>query len=1318
MKTIRIVLAHALALFCTSEITFAVERFVSPVGAHQSPFTNWTDAATNIQDAVDVANAGDVVWVTNGVYSSGGKIMSGDLLNRVALDKALTVQSVNGPEATIIQGFWDTNTNGPLAVRCSWLTNGATLKGFTLENGATRMTGDGLALRSGGGIWCASTNSIVENCIIKSNAANVLGAAVYQGNLNNCFITQNKSGPGVVYNALLNHCTVVSNLAVGVSQCKLTNCIVYFNAQGNYLQSTFSYTCTTPLYPSGIGNVASDPQLLHDNLHFSTTSPCRSSGTNTDSGTDMFGQPWGNPPSMGCLEWPVTPFSAEKPQFRFSSPAGFSATMGFVGQGPFTFYWMHNGVPVENDERYNITEAGALIVKNLSLSDAGNYQAIASNSFGSVTSPVAQLVIHTVDAAGTGTVAPYLDWATAATNIQDAIDAAAAGEFVLVTNGVYQTGGKSMDGVLTNRVAIDKALFVIGINGAEVTTIRGNLDPATNGVSAMRCVWMTNNAVLSGFTLRDGATRVSGGSINEYSSGGGVWGTSTNALIFNSVIATNFAFYGGGGAYRVAMSNCVLVGNYARGSGTPGAGLAGSGSGGGAAGAVLQNCVIRGNSANNNGGGTVGCQLISCVLTENSAYLYGGAAYTGWLLNCTVVGNTSGGYGLYGGAVANTYFTNSIVVSNLVRGPVPTNYYNSTSVFSCTFPLPPGAGNIAVDPQLLPDGFHLSETSPCRAAGTNGFVASGDIDGQLFANPPSMGSDEWYPEPVLGGGPEFQVSGNPASLKLSGAKAVGGQGPFTLFWLKNGVPLGESSRYSTEGLNLSVNNFGLTDSGAYELVASNAFGIVTSGVVRVRIHGVVATGSSPVAPYSTWETAAADIQDAIDVAEAGAIILVTNGLYSNGGKVMAGDLTNRIAITKPMTVLSVNGPASTIIQGAWDANTNGPSAVRCAWLADGAMLRGFTLQNGATRTSGGPDLQNGGSVFGVSTQASVFNCFIYTNAASADGGGSYGVSLECCRVIGNSSLNGGGIAMSAARNSLVAGNAAVINGGGVYGGVIRNCTVVGNSAMKGAGVYAVYNPPVNSIIYGNDWESAFPNDFYGTSVFPINCCIFGYPTNFPYNGSGNIDADPQFTDGFHLATTSPCRGTGNSLDAFGADLDAEPWLNPPSMGCDEVIESAINGPLSVHINEQWDEIVENRLLYLFSTVTGRVTRTTWSFGDGSVLTNATSMTAVHSWTNAGDYTVTFTAYNSDNTNGVSASTIAHVVPLITPEFSSFTRSGTNFTLGFVPQPSVTYYIERATNLAPPVSWQTVGAVYGASNYVELVDTKATNAVQFYRVRIR
>ena len=63
-------------------------------------------------------------------------------------------------------------------------------------------------------------------------------------------------------------------------------------------------------------------------------------------------------------------------------------------------------------------------------------------------------------------------------------------------------------------------------------------------------------------------------------------------------------------------------------------------------------------------------------------------------------------------------------------------------------------------------------------------------------------------------------------------------------------------------------------------------------------------------------------------------ILVTNGVYQTGGQVMYGAMTNRMAVSIPVVVVSVNGPAVPIIQGS---PTNGDASVRCAYLTNGAV---------------------------------------------------------------------------------------------------------------------------------------------------------------------------------------------------------------------------------------------------------------------------------------------------------------------------------------------------------------------------------------------
>ena len=79
----------------------------------------------------------------------------------------------------------------------------------------------------------------------------------------------------------------------------------------------------------------------------------------------------------------------------------------------------------------------------------------------------------------------------------------------------------------------------------------------------------------------------------------------------------------------------------------------------------------------------------------------------------------------------------------------------------------------------------------------------------------------------------------------------------------------------------------------------------------------VSLGSTnPTPPYVTWATAATNIQDAVDAATAGDRILVTNGVYATGGTPAGrGSPASRVYVSKPVALLSVNGPQFTIIRG-------------------------------------------------------------------------------------------------------------------------------------------------------------------------------------------------------------------------------------------------------------------------------------------------------------------------------------------------------------------------------------------------------------------
>jgi len=697
--------------------------------------------------------------------------------------------------------------------------------------------------------------------------------------------------------------------------------------------------------------------------------------------------------------------------------------------------------------------------------------------------------------------------------------------------------------------------------------------------------------------------------------------------------------------------------------------------------------------------------LNNCLICSNLASGKCAGACNATLVNCTVVNNAP--IGVYAAAPNLVHATNCIIYFNSFAN-------TSAGIYSycCTTPAVTGIGNFTNAPQLFADGIHLTSASPCIGAGTN--VTSGtDIFGNAWANPPSVGCTEFNPAPLVTN-PKLQLTGDPVGFTVGGV-AIVGQPALVVWWLKDGVPLQDNGHFSfTQTTNLVATGVNFSDAGSYQLVVSNAVGVVTSAVAQLVVHCVDVADTNPIAPYLTWATAATNIQDAIAASVAGDVVLVTNGVYASGGKTMDGVITNRVSVDKAIIVQGVNGPSVTVIQGAWDpVSTNGPGAIRCSWLTNGTVLNGFTLQNGATLAtgdfySGGP-LESGGGVWCTSTNGVVSDCVLSNNVA----------------------IYGGGMAYGTLNNSLVIGNLAP-NGGGAYHATLNNCTLVHNYCetpvvgLKGYGG-GTYDCVVrNSIVVNNydGWPDIYgiDNYYYDPGYLPSYSFSCTYPLP---SGTGNLNgnsASPQFVDLFHIATTSPCRAAGSSLYTSETDLDGEPWANPPSMGCDEVVVSNLVGPLSVNLlASQTNLLVSAPDLWIpphagffQGIITGRVTSDAWSFGDGPIITNSGTSPS-HYWTNAGDYAVTFTAYNNDNPGGVSAATVVHVLLPNVPRLQPPVLATNGFQFQFAGQSNANYTIQYATNLAPPVTWQTLQTIYWNLYNVIQVSDPATNTARFYRV---
>ncbi len=324
---------------------------------------------------------------------------------------------------------------------------------------------------------------------------------------------------------------------------------------------------------------------------------------------------------------------------------------------------------------------------------------------------------------------------------------------------------------------------------------------------------------------------------------------------------------------------------------------------------------------------------------------------------------------------------------------------------------------------------------------------------------------------------------------------------------------------------------------------------------------------APGAPFNAWSNAAHDIQSAVDAAQAGDVVLVTNGMYAGGGRAVHGTMTNRVVVEQAIVLCSVNGPDRTFIVGqAADGGGCGTGAVRCLYLTNGAVVAGFTFTNGHTTTGGDwYNEQSGGGVYCADDDGTMSNCLFTANAAATYGGGVFGGSLTGCRFTGNRAAlygggtcntllnncqldgnraqNGGGSAYGILHNCLFDGNEADLFGGGVYQGLLVNCTLVNNRAFdSGGGLY--YTEGENCVVASN----TAPNgpDCWETTILLFSCS----PTFAPALAAqpGNITADPGFADyatsDYRLSFNSPCvnRGTNEAWMVDDVDLDGLPRI--------------------------------------------------------------------------------------------------------------------------------------------------------------------------------
>ena len=307
------------------------------------------------------------------------------------------------------------------------------------------------------------------------------------------------------------------------------------------------------------------------------------------------------------------------------------------------------------------------------------------------------------------------------------------------------------------------------------------------------------------------------------------------------------------------------------------------------------------------------------------------------------------------------------------------------------------------------------------------------------------------------------------------------------------------------------------------------------------------------------------IQAAINDADTGDTVLVHDGTYEENINFSA----------KALTVKSVNGAASTIIDG----KGSGIVVTFSSGEGSGSVLDGFTIFHGS-----GSGSNWGGGIRCFSSSPTITNCIISGNTGYAGAGISCesgsSPAITNCIISENTALIGGGIYCKNSSPTItdctISGNTGTWTSGGIgcdsgSSAIITNCVISGNTAGDGGGIYSYTSSPsiTNCTIRGNTatqngggitcdssspsvkntilWGNS-PNEIYLTgssiTVTYSNVDQDGYAEN-----DGNIRQDPLFvdpaTENFRLQPTSPCIDAATSDGAPSEDMEAFPRYDDP-----------------------------------------------------------------------------------------------------------------------------------------------------------------------------
>ena len=1107
MSKVKIMMAGCAVLVAV--FSQATTYYASPAGTGDGLSS---ESPTTLATAVALATeAGDVVQLADGTYEQTAQItIAADITVQGTSREGTVVKRKSGSirlfalnsAGAVLQDLTVSDGNGVNGANVCINENGGTVRNCVLRNG--RRDGNGCG---GSAIWMQAgscTGCIITNNLSKIDANQHSGAAVYFRDckaatvLENCIIADNLSwcnlnsfvgAAGVAFydstasKVTIRNCTFARNRGVGYGAiyahstgATVTNCLFTGNRSlrtspvnrdynGNLTVRNCAFEADATRI--GTGCVTGNVRI---NADFTPVFDSVAIGAATD-GSDI-----------GAVQHAVSGITGYVgvSTVRHALPAAVTFDAHFTdgASTEASYAWDFDGDGTVDD-----TVSGA--------TPTHTYETVG------VYTPKVEVTIDGVSrtiACETVTVCPAETIVESVAELQAALAAAGDGSVITVSAGDYEfASGTTPHTELpcgNTAVIVDKGVTIRGATGNPedvVFRVKGNSfsNITSSGRTKVRLMMLHHpEALVTGISFRFGFA----GGVFYY--GGGVLidyngGTVSNCTFTGNSCYENQAGGGAVGMYGGLLTHSTITNNYSRLAANDGSGanlLIWQN-------AVARNCLIANNTAAANADKT--------NFNVGGVGLYGSSV----LENCTVAGNSSFGTGGVKTYEANAIVRNCQIQDNASSGfaddPAKCQYIanKAANFINCACSVAISGGKDCVTGAMPVGDKNAGNWRPAFGSVALGaglvqdwMTGAGDLDGKA-----RLGEDGkvdagayQYAKAAIGGSFSMSVTAGAAPLAVTfTAEAYSDEGVITGYVWDFGdgsaeVETAEPTASYTYRTPMSATPR------LYVIVGGVRHAIDSVQVVRVAPTFIYVTNEPnerSAEPYTSWETAATNLFDAVAASGIGSTIILKRGRH----------VIAKVLSLESDIILSgeTDNPADT------ELHVNKPSPApnsytqRCLVLnSAGIVVKGLTVSGGEIHDEA---VVYGANIYLKGFGGTITNCIIT--------GGS---------IVGNGSNASGGAAAAVLggliTHCIISNNVSQLanndngSGGGtvnLQGGRVEYCLITGNQ-VKDSKSNSHYGPVVrlysgkmyNCTIVSNDVGNGWSVARTGTdSASMVNCLV-------------------------------------------------------------------------------------------------------------------------------------------------------------------------------------------------------------------------------------